>query len=267
MLTDVHAHLGTWPFFLHTERTRAALVAHLRAHGIGRALVSHLGAALAPDPGPSNRILLAAVRRTPALKPLPTINPALANWREELDACCAAAPLRAVKILPNFHNYSLASPRLAGFVAALSERRLRLVIQMRLDDERHRYFALKIKGVPVPQVAGFLRKFPATHPLLLGAYLPEIRTLAKGAKNFSTDTACCEWEQTLVELLKVLPPARILFGTHTPFLNTRAEVEKLRCARIPAKAQAAIGVRNAEHFFQARFSREARKAAGARSSS
>ncbi len=250
MLIDAHAHLGTWPFSLLTERSPAGFAAHLRAHGIGRAVVSHLDAVLAPEPGPANRALFAAVRRARALVPLPTINPALANWRDELDACGAAAPIRAVRIVPNFHHYSLASPRLAPFVAALRERKLRLALQVRLEDERHRYFALKIKGVPVTQLAAFLKKFPDTHPLLLGCYLPEIRALAKTAKNFSVDTACAEWEQTLVELLKVLPTARILFGSHTPFHTTRAQVEKLQRARVPASARAAVGARNAERFFQ-----------------
>jgi hypothetical protein len=250
MLTDVHVHLGPWPFSLLTERTAAGLVAHLRAHGIGRAVVSHLGAVLAPEPGPSNRALFAAVRRVPALLPLPTINPALANWREELDACCSAAPIRAVMILPNYHNYSLGAAWLTEFVAALRQRKLRLVIQVRLEDERHRYFALRIKGVPVAQLAGFLARFPGMHPLLLGAYLPDIRTLAKAAKNFSTDTACAEWEQTMVELLKVLPASRIFFGSHTPFHSTRAQVDKLRTARIPASPRALIAGRAASRFFR-----------------
>jgi hypothetical protein len=249
MLIDAHAHLGTWPFALQPERSAPAFAAHLRAQGIGRAIVSHLGAVLAPDPGPSNRTLFAAVRRTPALIPLPTLNPALANWREELDACCAAAPLRAVKIIPNYHNYSLASSRLADFTAALRARRLRLVIQVRLEDERHRYFALRIKGVPVSQLAGFLEKFSATHPLLLGLYLPELRELSSVASNFSVDTACAEWEESLVEIRKALPASRILFGSHSPFLNTRAEVDKLRLARLPAATRDAIGTTNAKRFF------------------
>jgi predicted TIM-barrel fold metal-dependent hydrolase len=249
MLIDAHAHLGTWPFALHTERSASGLAAHLRAHGISRAVVSHVGAVLAPEPGPSNRTLFAAARRMPTLLPLPIINPALANWREELDACCAAGPIRAVKIVPNFHNYALSAAHLADFTAELRRRRLRLVLQVRLEDERHRYFALRIKGVPVPQLAGFLRKFPTLHPLLLGLYLPEVRELSSVATNFSADTACAEWEQSVASLLETVPASRLFFGTHTPFLNTRAEIDKLRLARISVSARSAIGSGNARRFF------------------
>jgi hypothetical protein len=249
MIVDAHTHLGAWPFRLHSERSAAAHAAHLAAHGIQGAVASHLGAVLAPDPRQSNRTLFAEVRRSPALTPLPTINPALANWREELAACCDSAPIVAVKLLPNYHNYSLASARCAEFIDGVLERGLRLVIQARLEDERHRYFALRIKGVPVPALATFLKTHRNLHPLVLGLYLPEIRTLAGAAKNFSTDTACAEWEQTMVEILKVLPASRVVFGSHTPFLNTRAEVDKLRLARIPTAARNAIGSGNAREFF------------------
>src|SRR4051812_2419077 len=113
MLTDSHVHLGPWPFSLLTERKPAAFVAHLGAHGIRKAIVEHLGAVFAPEPGPSNQALFSAVRGHHTLIPIPTINPLLANWQEELEACCAAAPITAVKIIPNYHNYSVAAPRLA----------------------------------------------------------------------------------------------------------------------------------------------------------
>lgn len=249
MLIDVHAHLGPWPFALQPDRDAPALRAHLRQHGIGRALVSHLGTVFAPDPAPANRVLLAAVRHIPALVPVPVINPALANWREELAACCAAAPIRAVKIFPNYHGYSLASAPVAGLVAALRERRLRLIVQIRLEDERHRYFALRIKGVPVAQVATWLKKSPDLHPLLLGLYLPELRELARGADNFSADFAMAEWDQTLAALRAELSTARLMFGSHSPFHVTRAQVEKLRRARLSTAARAAIRAGNAARFF------------------
>jgi predicted TIM-barrel fold metal-dependent hydrolase len=249
MLIDAHAHLGSWPFTLVAERKPAALVAELRDHGIRQAIVGHLGAVLAPEPGPANRELFRAVQASPGLTPLPTINPLLANWREELDACASSAAINAVKIVPNYHNYSLAARPLGDFIGALRQRKLRLVIQTRLEDERHRYFALRIKGVPVPQLALFLQKFPNCSPLILGLYLPEIRELAHYAANFSIDTAFAEWEETMVDLLQVLPARQILFGSHTPLHSTSAQVAKLRLARIRASARNAIGTQNAQRFF------------------
>lgn len=248
MLFDAHVHLGSWPFAFLPNYSAPQLAAHLKAHGIGRAAVSPLDAVLAPDPLPANRALLAAVRKTPGLLPLPAVNPALAHWREQLDLA-AAAPLRAIKLYPNYHNWRLDAPRFAPFFAEVAARGLRVVIGARLEDERHRYFALRIKGVPVKSLAAFLKKYPKLDPLILGLYLPELRELAKAAKNFSADMSCVEWIRSAETLAKEFPHDRICFGSHTPFFNTRASVDKITTATLPAKVRTAFGHANAERFF------------------
>jgi predicted TIM-barrel fold metal-dependent hydrolase len=249
MLIDANAALGPWPFAPLPERTAPRLVAHLKANGIGRALVSHLGAVFLPEPMPANRALFAAVRRTPALLPVPILNPALASWREHLTTCLAAAPLRAVKILPVHHNYSLRLPALADFLAALESAKIRLIIGTRLEDERHRYHALNIKGLPVAAIAAFLTRFPKTHVVLSGLYKPEIEQLAATHANFSADIAFAEWLRTLEILTKKIPARRLLLGTHTPLFETRAQVDKLRLAKISKRSATLIASENAVRLF------------------
>jgi len=249
MFIDANAALGPWPFAPLTERTAPQLVAHLKTHGVNRALVSHLGAVFLPEPMPANRALFAAIRRTPALLPVPVINPALATWREHLSTCCAAAPIRAVKIIPAYHNYSLRHPALTPFVAAVNAAGLRLIVTTRLEDERHRYHALGIKGIPIAQVAAFLARFPATHFVCSGLYKPEIETLAATHQNFSADIAFAEWLNTLALLTQKIPARRLLLGTNSPLFDTHAQVDKLRLCRLPAKTLALIGSANATRLF------------------
>ena len=252
MLIDTNVHLGSWPFTPIPDRTGPELVAHLAASGIRRALVSHLGAVFLPEPMPANRRLFSAVKRTPSLLPVPIINLALANWPEQLAECRAAGDVRAVKILPNFHNYRLASPRVAEFMTALAEARLTLMLNLRLEDERHKYFALKMKGVPLPDIIAFLQRFPKHHVLLTGAYWSqEVRPLVtKHADlNFSVELAFCETFKTLETMREKIPARRLVLGTNTPLLSTRGQVDKLRCAMIPARAKALIGSENARRLF------------------
>ncbi|MEI7551743.1 MAG: hypothetical protein WCL24_05385 [Verrucomicrobiota bacterium] len=250
MLIDSNAHLGPWPFTPVPDRSGPALAAHLAASGVRRALVSHLGAVFLPDPMPANRRLFAAVRATPGLLPVPILNPALPTWREQLAECRAAAPLRAVKLLPNYHHYSLRAGHLEDFMAALAAAQLRLILNVRLEDERHKYFALRIKGVPVPQLAHFLRRFPAHHVLFTGIYKGEVEQLAPAHTNFSAEIAFCEVTNVLEIMLKKFPARRLLLGTCTPLLSTRGEVDKLRRAHIPARARELIGSGNARRFFR-----------------
>jgi hypothetical protein len=89
MLIDTNVNLGCWPFTFTPDRTAAQLVKHLAASGIDRALVSHFGATFQPDPMPSNRTLLAAVKRTPALVPIGAINsPNVRRRKFVLSNCC-----------------------------------------------------------------------------------------------------------------------------------------------------------------------------------
>ena len=76
MLIDANVNLGPWPFTPVPDSTGPQLAAHLKANGIRRALVSHFGAVFLPDPMPANRRLFATVARTPALLPVPILNPA-----------------------------------------------------------------------------------------------------------------------------------------------------------------------------------------------
>lgn len=249
MLIDANVNLGVWPFTFTPDRTAGELVKHLKASGINRALVSHLGAVFQPDPMPSNRTLFAAVKRTPSLLPVPVINLRLGNWREQL-AECVAAKVRAVKLIPNFHNYTLAAPAVDEFVAALARTKLRLIINIRFEDERHRYFGLNVKGLPMADVQAFLKRHPKLHVLLAGIYRPELKELAKSCTNFSAEISFCEWHNTIADLLTAIPARRLMLGSCTPLLSTRGEVDKLRCAQLPAKTKELIGATNAIRFFK-----------------
>lgn len=248
MIIDTNAHLGSWPFSPIAVRTGPELAAHLAANGISRAAVSHLGAVFLPDPTPANRELFAATKRTRALVPVPIVNPLLANWREQL-AECVAAGASAVKILPNYHNYKLRAKRLDAFVAALAAAKLKLVLNLRLEDERHKYFALRIKGVPVADVGAFLARFPQHHILLSGVSKPELEKLAAQHTNFSAELAFAEWINTYEAVLQKIPARRLMLGTCTPLLSTRGQVDKLRLAALPAATKKLIGETNARRFF------------------
>ena len=252
MLTDTHAFLGRWPFLPHREQTGSELATHLGEHGIRRALVSPLGAAFLPEPMPANRELFAAVRRVPALVPVPVINPALATWRDHLDECVAAARVTVVRILPNYHNYTLRHPRLVEFMAELTRRRLNLAISVRLEDERNRYHGLTVRGVPAADLAAFLHRHPGHHVLCNGLYKAEIERLARECGNFTADLTFAEFLDTLATLRAVLPVSRIVVGTGTPLLSTAAQLAKLHHSRQPARERAAIGGLSALRFLAPR---------------
>lgn len=248
MLIDVNAYLGHWPFSAAPRRRPGEFAEHLARSGIKRAVVSPLDAVLAPEPMTANAYLFDAARHIRAFAPLPIVNPALANWREQLEACRVAGA-RAVRILPNYHNYRLRNARLAEFMDALAAAKLQLVLTVRLEDERQRYFALNIRGVPVAELTEFLQRFPKHHVLCTGLSLGETTLLAAKADNFSIDLAYVEHNELAPRLRQLLPARRVMFGTLAPMLSPEAQRAKLTTDYFTAAERARIGVANAREFF------------------
>lgn len=250
MLCDVNTSLGRWPFARFDQANAADLAAHLAAEGIGWALVSAIESVLFPDPHLPNADLAAAVAPHPSLVPLMTVDPTLGHWRRCLDGYRAAGCINAVRLVPNYHRYALDAPGVDDLAAALrTASHPVLVVQMRVDDERSQYPLMQVPGVPVDGVIDLARRHPDLPILCLCTYRAEAIRLGRETPNVFVDTAFIEYLDTLASLLAHVPPERVLFGSHTPFLYTRANVLKLREASVGAAALEAVGARNAARLF------------------
>lgn len=248
MAFDALTWLGHWPFAFLAERNATALARHLRGHGIRRALVSPLDATFAPEPGPANRALFRAVRDTPTLEAVPVINPALPDWRDQLQECLDRAPVRLVRVLPSYHRVVLTGPGMRGLIAECRERGVKVAIQARLIDERHEHHAVSVRPPKVPALARFLDAFPNEPVLLSGVLRTEAATLAADRPHVMFDLAFVEWLETVRTVLAAVPARQLVFASHTPFLETAAAPAKFAHARISPAARRALLGANLERF-------------------
>jgi len=246
---DANTWVGHWPFSLQPAHTPRTLAAHLRGLGIRRALVSPLDAVLAPSPSPANRELLRTTRGINALVPVPIINPALADWRDELATCAADPRVRAVRVLPNYHNYRLRFRAVHEFAGELQRRRLRLMVQVRLVDERHEFHAMHLKGVPAGELDRFLVQHPTLRVLACGLTRPELFALAPKRPRLLADLSFVEWHDVLPNALTKVPGRQLVFGSHTPFFITAASRAKLAASGLSARVVAPIAAGNLTKFF------------------
>ncbi len=247
MLIDVNCWLGSWPFQRFAAGTAPALARRLQAEGIDLALVSPAEGILRPDPQDDNEALFRAVARTPALRPVPVLNPSLPGWPEQLRRW-AARRIPAVRVLPNYHLYDLDGPAAAALAAALVELDLPLLVQLRVEDERSQHPLLRVAGVPVETVLAYAQRHPALRLACLCPYFGEAVALATGAANVWVDLAFAETLDTVVSLLARVPAERLLFGSHTPFLYPRAACAKLERAGLPPDAMEALRSGNARRL-------------------
>ena len=248
-LIDTNVSFGEWPFGTVGIANAAKLRSRLTGAGIGTALVSHLAPIFNPEPDHGNRRLFQALRQQDDLIAVPVINPTLRGWEELLDRYREEHGVRVIKVFPNFHRYTLASPAMDRLVDTVRTHDLRLMVNIRMVDERHQYFALKIKGLTVKSLAGFSQRHGDFKYLCLGLYRPEILELAGQCGNFLTDFSFADWQYLLDELLGRLPAERILFGSHTPLMVTQANVDHLRCSGLAPSKLRKIGSANAKRLF------------------
>lgn len=244
---DANTWIGRWPFGFLEAHTPRSLAAHLRRHGIARALVSPLDAVLAPAPGPANRELLRSTRGVTNLVPVPVINPALANWREELDAVAADPRVRAVRVLPNYHHHRLRSRPMTDLARELVRRRLRLIVQVRLVDERHEFHAMKLPGVPAADLGALLTREPRLPVLACGLTRPELFSLAPRHPRLLADLSFVEWHDTVRHVLGRVSARQLAFGSLTPLLITAASRAKVSTSGIGPRA-AALAAGNLARF-------------------
>ena len=250
LLTDLNVSYGTWPFQRFRQRNLVELMDHLHGEGIERAFVSHLGGVFHPDPDPFNQELFDEAKELESVVPVPVVNPTFPGWQKCLDAYRETANLKAVKVHPNFHQYELDSEVMAPLAAYLIDNQIPLLVQMRLEDERMRYAALDVQGVRVDDVIAFHIAYPELHVICLNAYLPEARRIGQEAPGVGVDTAFAEWLFTMELLLEDVTPERIFFGSHSPFLYTRASVDKLGLSTVDEALKRQIGKQNAERMFE-----------------
>lgn len=247
---DATAWIGSWPFAFLDAHTPRSLVAHLGARGIQRALVSPLEAVFAPEPGPANRALLRTTRAFDTLTPVPVINPTLGNWREELALCARDPRVRVVRVLPSYHRVALTGVAGRSLVSELSRLRLKLVVQVRLIDERHEYHGLNLKPVATRVLAQFLEAHRDTPVLLSGLLRSEILKLAPDHPNLLADLSFAEWHDTLRDLLTQARIEQLAFASHTPFLVTAAATAKVQAARLTAAQRRGVAGLHLDQFLQ-----------------
>ncbi|WP_438479826.1 hypothetical protein [Oleiharenicola lentus] len=247
---DANTWIGRWPFAFCDAHSARSLKTHLTKHGIARALVSPLDAVLAPEPGPANRALLATTLGVKGLEPVPVINPSLANWFDEVAICASDERVRAVRLLPNYHNYALSAKSVDELIEELGVRGLKLIVQMRLIDDRHEYHGMNLKPVPADDLAALLKRHRGLPVLASGLMRPELLKLAPKFTNLLCDLSFAEWHDTMEHLRAKVSVQQLAFASHTPLLITAAARAKVEASTLTATLKEAVAARNLERWLR-----------------
>lgn len=249
MIIDINSAYGPWPFWRHGMETIGALAEHLHQHEIKTALVSPLEAPFSSDLDVLNEQLFSDCQCHDALLPLPVLSPAQAGWERRLHGLVASGAV-GIKLHPTHHLYSLSDPATHALADQMESLGLPVVLTVRLEDVRGQYRGLTIGDLSAAEVAAFSQAHPSLNVVCLNATQPEILQMSRGTgPGLHFDIAFAETGTTLDSLLERVESSRLLFGSQTPLLYTKAALLKLRACTAPMEERLAVCSGNARRLF------------------
>lgn len=239
-IIDCNVHLFDWPFRKLKYAKTDALIAKLRKHRITTAWSGSFEAVLNKQLDQSNRRLTEECRShgDGMLIPIGSVNPAWADWDEDLRRCHEQYKMRGIRLYPAYHGYSLDHPEFARLVAETAKRNLLVQIVLRLEDERIHHFATNVPALNVNPLADILKKVPKADVQLINSAGPllgnNIAALVRDTK-VTFDIAACEGNGGVGRLLEgknpsyrgTIPVDRLVFGSHAPFFPCESALLKL----------------------------------------
>ena len=224
---DTNAWVGLWPLAPIGHADLAALRRHWRKQGIQGGLVSSLDALWLTDPHEHNARLIEATRKPDGVDPLPILNLLDPAWGEELDQLLADPGVKAVRLAPGYGGWRMTNRAAVDAAKAITAGGRRVVLTVRLVDERQDHPAIKVKPVKAAVIARWISKVPGMQPLIQGLTRWEAEELAKSTDRFLMDLSFFEWDDSLGVLAKVMDLKRAVFGSLTPFHVTQAHQNKI----------------------------------------
>jgi predicted TIM-barrel fold metal-dependent hydrolase len=239
-IIDTNVHLFQWPFRkLKYDRTDA-LVAKLRKHRITRAWAGSFEAILHKQLDQINRRLAdeCSTRGNGTLLPIGSVNPAWADWEEDLRRCHEQYQMKGVRLYPAYHGYALDHAEFARLIAEAARRGLFVQIVLRMEDERVHHQAIAIGAVNVAPLVDVLKNTPKAKVQLINSAGPllgnNVESLVRETQ-VTFDIAATEGNGGVGRLIEgknysyrgAIPVERLLFGSHAPYFPCESALFKL----------------------------------------
>ncbi len=257
MIVDVATFVGTYPY-RHVPRTSPQdLLGEMDRIGIEEAWVGHLPSFLYKDPAPGSGELLKAIALGDGrLRPTPTVNPGLPQWRRDLDRA-AEAKAPAVRVYPMHQQLDPVGASVGECVVAAGRARLAVLLTVRFEDVRQRHPLDAVTDFPPSAVRALARLDDDVRILVTHAgraFIEEVHfgLTPEEARRVLWDISWL-WgppENELSNLVNTLGEGRFAFGTGMPLRIPDAVPAKLDLAGFSQESRAAIEAENVSRWLQ-----------------
>lgn len=246
MTFDVHTALGHWPYRRVPGQTPDELRALLQAAGIDGAAAANTHGLFYKNCHDANLELAEWLApHSDFYVGVATLNPTYAAWERDLAACASELGFRALRLAPQYHEYTLNSDAATAIARAAAELGLPLLIPHRVVDVRQRHWFDTERTIDIGEIGALCEKVPQATVIVTESRYPAAALVNEdGAPRYPG----LYLESSRVDIDAFSDPfaaERIVFGTGAPFKHVTPALLKVEIADLEPESKARIYAGNA----------------------
>lgn len=271
-IIDTDINLFQWPYrkLKYGDNTRG-LVAKLRKHGITQAWAGSYEALFHKNISAVNTRLAAECRTNGdgLLLPFGTVNPAWADWEEDLRRCHEVHKMPGIRLYPGYQYFDLGAPEFARLIKMAGDRGLIVQIVGEMEEPRVHHPSLIVSELNLTGLAAALKAAPQTKVELVhfspfifisgGQVSEKARQQVLNETNAMFDISRLEGNGIVGRVLGIdeplgisgvgkIPLDRLLFGSHAPYFPVETSIMRLFESPLTLPQMQAIMEGNARRF-------------------
>lgn len=248
-IIDTNVSLFQWPFRRLPLDNVVDLVKKFRLLGITQAWAGSFEAILHRDLRAANERLGKTCANYSELLPVGAINLTLPGWEGDLRRCIQRHRMHAIRLHPNYHGYTLEEPAVSRLLQKASEANLLVQISVAMEDSRTQHKLVQVPDVDLSHLPKLLGRIPNAKIQILNHRSP-LRLMESLAAfpGVSFDTARVDATDGPTKLLRTVPPGRVMFGTHSPFLIPEAALIRSGESNLTDEELVSLFQKNAEQI-------------------
>lgn len=249
-IIDTNISLFRWPFRRLPLDDPNALVKKLRSLGIAQAWSGSFEAILHRDIASVNQRLADACRNRVELIPVGSVNPELPGWEDDFRQCIKDHNMPGVRLHPNYHGYTLDDPRFRHLVELATSAGRFIQVAAAMEDTRTQHTLVQIPDVDLAPLIKLMKGIPGARVQIINHNLrPPLLSQLGETPGVFFDTSRVDGTDGVPKLVQSVPPGRVLFGSHAPFLIPEAALIRVHeSGTIEEASLRAVLAGNAEQF-------------------
>lgn len=249
-IVDTNVYVSRWPFRRLPEDDADSLVKKLKARGVTQAWAGSFDGVFHKDLASVNARLAETCRASSGfLIPFGSVNPARADWKEDVRRCRVEFGMPGIRVHPAYHGYGVDDPAFERLLDEAEEHQLIVQVVAWMEDPRQQSAMMTVPGVDLTPLDGNLERRPESRLMVLNGFTTPndqaVRALMESGRAWF-DIARLDVLDGLNQLRGVARMDRIVFGSYAPMFYFESTLLKLVESGIEGEPARAILAENAQ---------------------